>query len=135
MFTRLFFRGFITLAVFAIPAHTMTIIATFGSSITSDANSAAIQAGILAAVNQIQSQFSDPISVPITFGEGSGLGSSSTSIFQVSYTSYRAALVADSKTADDAVAIAQLPAQATSPLDATPHISLPVPHPSTHAIL
>src|SRR5260370_3409717 len=126
MFTRLFFRGFITLAVFAIPAHTMTIIATFGSSITSDANSAAIQAGILAAVNQIQAQFSDPISVPITFGEGSGLGSSSTSIFQVSYTSYRAALVADAKTADDAVAIAQLPAQATSPVDGSANMWLTV---------
>ncbi len=135
MFTRLFFRGFITLAVFAIPAHTMTIIATFGSSITSDANSAAIQAGILAAVNQIQSQFSDPISVPITFGEGSGLGSSSTSIFQVSYTSYRAALVADSKTADDAVAIAQLPAQATSPVDGSANMWLTVANADALGIL
>src|SRR5260370_42111680 len=97
MFTRLFFRGFITLAVFAIPAHTMTIIATFGSSITSDANSAAIQAGILAAVNHIQSQFSDPISVPITFGEGSGPRSTSTSIFQLGNTSYRPAFATDAK--------------------------------------
>ncbi len=117
MLTRLFFRGFITLAVFAIPAHTMTILATFGSSITSDPSSAAIQAGIMAAIGQIQSEFSDPISVPITFDEGGGLGSSSTSIFQVSYSTYRAALVADAKTADDAAAIAQLPVQATSPVD------------------
>jgi PEP-CTERM motif len=117
MLTRLFVRGFIALAVFAIPAHTMTIIATFGSSITSDANSAAIEAGILAAIGQIQSQFSDPISVPITFEEGGGLGSSSTSIFQVSYSTYRAALVTDAKSTDDAAALAQLPVQTTSPVD------------------
>jgi hypothetical protein len=117
MLTRLFLRGFITLAVFAIPAHTMTIIATFGSSITSDANSAAIQAGIQAAINQIQSQFSDPMSVPITFEEGGGLGSSSSAIFQVSYSTYLGALTADAKSADDALALAQLPVQAASPVD------------------
>jgi hypothetical protein len=117
MLTRLFLRGFIVLAVFAIPAHTMTIIATFSSSITSDANSAAIEAGILAAISQIESQFSDAIAVPITFDEGGGLGSSTTGIFQVSYSTYRTALVADAKTANDATAVAQLPVQATSPVD------------------
>jgi len=117
MLTRLFVKGFITFAVFAIPAHTMTIIATFSGSVMSDPNSAAIQAGILAAIGQIQSQFSDPISVPITFDEGGGLGSSSTSIFQVSYSTYLTALAADAKSADDAAAIAQLPTQLTSPVD------------------
>ena len=64
------------------------------------------------------------MTVPITFQEGGGRGGSSTSIFQVSYATYRAALVADAKTADDATAIANLPAQANSPVDSNANMWL-----------
>jgi hypothetical protein len=117
LYNRPFFRVLILLGAFSAPLHSLTIVPTFDSTITSDPNAAAIEAGILAAIGQIGSQFSDPIVVPITFQEGGGLGASSTPIFQVSYSTYRAALIADAKTADDATAIASLPAQATSPVD------------------
>lgn len=109
------------LAFFALPALPagLTITPTFDSSITNDPNAAAIQASINAAIAQIESYFLDPINVPITFQtQTSGLGGSSTPIFQMSYTDYRTALAGDATSTDDATALAQdVPAQALSPVD------------------
>src|SRR5206468_3424253 len=95
---------------------------TFDSSITGDPNAVAIEAGINRAISQIESDFSDPISVNITFMEGGGLGGSSTPIYQQSYATYRALLAADATTANDATALATLPVQATSPVDGNANI-------------
>jgi hypothetical protein len=57
----------------------LRIISTFGPSITGDPQGATIQATINAAIAFYQANFSDPITVTITFQEmGSGLGLSST---------------------------------------------------------
>src|SRR5262249_14489498 len=82
---------------------------TFDVSITSDPNAAAIEATINAAIANIESQFSDPITVNITFQKGGGLGSSSTYFATGSYASFLAALKADAKTGDDLTAVGLLP--------------------------
>lgn len=113
----------VVLAAFAlaVPAFStpFTIVATFDSSITSDPNHVAIEGSINAAISQLEGLFTDPITVPILFQEESGgLGESSTPIFQMAYTDYRADLIADAKTSNDATAVADdLPNQASSPVD------------------
>src|SRR5215472_4983026 len=66
-----------TLAVRGYTSGGLQINATFDASITGDPNGAAIEAAINTAIANIESQFSDPITVNITFQEGGGLGSSS----------------------------------------------------------
>ena len=103
----------------------MVITPTFDVSITSDANAAAIEATINSAIQIYQSVFADPITVNITFQEmSSGLGQSSFSFFSVSYASYRAALVADAKTPDDATALAHLPLGPNNPVTGTAFIDV-----------
>jgi hypothetical protein len=48
----------------------LIILPTFDASITNDPNAAAIEATISAAIAIVESQFSDPITVNITFAEG-----------------------------------------------------------------
>ena len=105
----------------------LVINAFFDSSITSNANSAAIQAAINQAVATFQGLYSDPITVSILFrfsttepdgtpmGPG-GTGSNYTVVYDRSWNSYINALVADSKTDNDRTANATLP---TSPLSST----------------
>src|SRR5689334_18458108 len=103
MFVRILLTSVSVFTITVAPAVAGLVIApTYDSTITSDVNALAIEAGIQAAINQIQSTFRDDITVPITFREGGGLGSSSTTIFDVSYTTYQNALLADSKSSDDA---------------------------------
>jgi len=95
----------------------LTIVPTYADNINSDPNSATIKATINAAIAEYAAKFSDNITVNMTFQEGGGLGGSSTSIFQTSYTGYRAALVTHATTTNDTTALASLPVQATSPAD------------------
>jgi hypothetical protein len=97
---------------------------TFDVSITSDANAAAIEAAINAAIGNIESQFSDPITVNINFAKGGGLGSSSTYFGTISYASFLAALKGDSKTSDDATAVGLLPNVATNPVNGATTINV-----------
>jgi hypothetical protein len=100
------------------PPAGLTIIPVFDSSITSDPQAATIEATIKAAVAVYQSDFSDPITVSITFKEmNSGLGQSQWSYYTFSYSDYRAALVAAASTADDATALAHLPIQTGNPVN------------------
>jgi hypothetical protein len=96
----------------------LTITPTFGSSITSDPNAAAIEAVINNAILTYQADFSDPINVTIQFNEmTSGLGQSTTGFFNVSYNTFITALRADAKTADDATAISLLPVANNNPVN------------------
>jgi hypothetical protein len=97
---------------------------TFDVSITSDPNAAAIEAAINAAIANIESQFSDPISVNITFKRAAGLGSSSTFFATASYAAFLAALKGDAKTSDDATAVGLLPNVATNPVNGTTTINV-----------
>ncbi len=66
------------------------------------------------AAGVIQSQYSDPITINITFAAGGGLGSSNTNLQFIGgaddYATMKAALIADATTANDATANANLPA-------------------------
>ncbi|MGN6504688.1 MAG: hypothetical protein ACTHM6_03900, partial [Tepidisphaeraceae bacterium] len=98
----------------SVQAASITITPTFDSSITTNANAAGIEAGINNAIAEIESKIgtstSTPLSVSITFANGtSGLGQSSQSLVGVSYVDYRAALAARSTSANDALALSNLP--------------------------
>jgi hypothetical protein len=65
---------------------------------------------INAAIQVYETKFSDPVTVNIKFQEmGSGLGMSSTFYNTISYSSFYNALVADSKTTNDVIALAHIP--------------------------
>lgn len=106
----------------------LTIVPTFASSITSDAQAATIQATINAALAVYQNNFSDSTIVTITFQEmGSGLGQSSTYISTFGYLNYRAALLSHATTADDAIAVASLPNVAGNPVNGNSSLKLTLP--------
>ena len=103
----------------------LVITPTFDSSITGDANAAAIEAMITNAINVFEAQFNDPITVTILFRyattepDGSplpagALATSTKGIYRVPWSAYISALVADATTTNDATANASLPG---SPLD------------------
>ena len=100
------------------------ITPTFDVSITSDPNAAAIEGAINTAIANIESQFSDPITVNIKFQKGGGLGSSSTFFGTVSYATFLAALKGDAKTSDDATAMGLLPNVATNPVNGATTINV-----------
>ena len=97
---------------------------TFDISITSDANAAAIENTIIAAIANIESQFSDPITVNILFEKGGGLGGSSTFFANLSYATFLASLKADKKTTDDNTAVALLPSVAANPVNGSSTINV-----------
>ncbi|MGA9996322.1 MAG: NF038122 family metalloprotease [Pyrinomonadaceae bacterium] len=102
------------------------INATFDSSITSNANSAAIQAMVNQAIVLYQSMFKDPVTVSILFrysttgpnGSPLGSGTLAQSNYVIytgtSWNTYINALNADAKSANDTTANASLPASALS---------------------
>jgi hypothetical protein len=103
----------------------LVINATFDSSITSNANSAAIQSMINQAIANYQSTFTDPITVSILFRysttqpNGAALGGGSLAqsnyvIYTVAWNTYINALIADAKTTNDTTANASLPASSLS---------------------
>jgi hypothetical protein len=103
----------------------LRIIPTFDSSITGDPQSATIQATINAAIALYQANFSDPITVTITFKEmPSGLGLSSFYYNGFTYSSYRAALVSHATTQDDTTALAHLPSSASNPVNGNQSVNL-----------
>jgi len=113
-------------AVVANSAGALVINPTFDSSITSDPNSAAIEAMITNAISIHESLFNDPIVVSIrfrysmTYADGttplpSGfLAASESVIYREPWNTYISALTADATTANDATANASLPDSALS---------------------
>jgi hypothetical protein len=103
----------------------LTINAVFDTTITTDPNAAAIENTINLAIANIQSMFSDPITVTINFKEmRSGLGQSSTFFGTLPYSTFLGALKADAKTNDDATALALLPSVSTNPVNGSPTINV-----------
>jgi len=100
------------------PSAGVIINATFDSSITSDPNAASIENAINTAIANIQSMFSDPITITIRFqAMTSGLGQSSTTLYGYPYGTFLSALKADAKTSDDATAAGLLPNASTNPVN------------------
>lgn len=75
------------------PAHALSIIDTFGSSVTSNANASQIEASIQSASNAIAALYSNPVTVTIDFElTNQGLGGSSQYLYAASYANYTQAL-------------------------------------------
>src|ERR1051325_6464808 len=107
------------------PAHGLTIVPTFDSSITNDPDGATIMATINSVIALYEANFSDPITVTITFQEtGSGLGQSSSFFVSRSYTTFRSRLASDATTPDDAAALAHLPGGSTNPVNGSTSVDL-----------
>jgi len=101
----------------------LVIIPTWDSTITADPNAAAIMNTINAAIQVYETKFSDPVTVNIKFAEMStGLGQSSTFLSTIPYSTFYNALVADSKTTNDTMALAHVPAGSIDPADGTSSI-------------
>lgn len=92
------------------PLAGLIINPTWDTTITSDPNAAAIENTISNAILVYETKFSDPITVNIKFAEmGTGLGQSSTFFSAIPYSTFYNALVADSKTTNDVIALANIP--------------------------
>jgi hypothetical protein len=103
----------------------LTITPTFDGSITSDPNAAAIEGVINSAIAKYESQFTDPINVTIKFQEmTSGLGQSNTTLYKLNYSDVYNALVADQKSTDDGVAVANLPSGSLNPVTGSSTINV-----------
>src|SRR5437762_12027852 len=103
------------------PARALVITPSWDTSITSDPNAAIIKSTINTAIEYYQTRFSDPITVTIKFQEITtpGLGHSSWWYYNISYSQFRTALQNDAATANDTIALANLPAGANNPVTGT----------------
>jgi hypothetical protein len=102
------------------PAYaTLTFAVTFDSSITSDANAANIENEINNALGVYTSIFTDNIVVSLDFKEGGGLGSSQTTLFNMTSAAVVAAMTTDATSPDDAIALAHLAAGPLNPISGT----------------
>jgi hypothetical protein len=91
----------------------LTIVPTFAASIKHDSHATEIEAAIRAGINQIDSLFSNEITVPILFEEGSGLGTSLSGYGDITYSQWKAALAVNASDANQLLAVKSLPAKNT----------------------
>jgi hypothetical protein len=71
----------------------LTINPIYGSSITSDPNAFTIESSIQTAINNLEGDIANPVTINITFSEiTSGLADSNTTYYPTSYASYLTAL-------------------------------------------
>jgi hypothetical protein len=112
---------------FSTPCYSQLVInPTFDSTITSDPNSAQIQTTINQAINFYKTNFTDNLTVNITFkiDQTISLGQSSFPVGSVSYTDFRNALVSHATTANDALAIGSLQPGSTNPVNGNSNVLL-----------
>lgn len=129
-------RRFLFVLVVALMANSssaqaqLVINATFDATITGNVNAAAMMTGINNAIAQIQSKFTNPVTVNILFQNmNSGLGQSSTFFNTPSYTQYRSDLLNNQiLSANDVTATNTLPAGPNNPVNAgqTMFMTLPL---------
>ena len=103
----------------------LVINPTFDSSITSSGSSAQIQATINQAIAFYNANYTDPITVEITFKvANTGLGSSSTGFIFDTYSNFRTQLGADASTPDDATALSFLATGAVNPVTGGANVAI-----------
>src|ERR1022692_329845 len=102
----------------ATSAYSLTIVPTFDSSITSDPNGPAMMAAINAAIQVLQTNLIDSLTVNILFvnDPNVGLGQSLTWGNDYSYSDYLAALRSSAASINDINAMSQLPNSANDPV-------------------
>lgn len=107
----------------------MTIVPTWDSSITSDPNVSEITNGIMFAIQTLESNLTDNLTVQIDFVENPnvGLGESSTWVYPAFYSQYRTALQASATSLNDSNALSQLPNSPIDPVLGESQIQLTLP--------
>jgi len=108
------------------PLAGLIINPVWDTTILSDPNAATIMNTISNAILVYETKFSDNVTVTITFKEmATGLGMSSTFIGTVPYATFYSDLVADSKTTNDVLALANVPSNGgINPVDNTSSIRM-----------
>jgi hypothetical protein len=87
----------------------LTIVPTFAANIRHDPRAVQIEAAINAGIAQIDSLFSNPITVPILFEEGGGLGTSYSGYGTITYAQWRSTMVTNATDTNQKSAVASLP--------------------------
>lgn len=109
-FLNVFAASALTIACLPSARANLTIIPTYDSSITSDPNAGTIESGIQAAINVVQANIANNLTVTIQYSETtSGLASTSASTSNVTLTDYKLALAQQHLSANDVIADATLP--------------------------
>jgi hypothetical protein len=105
----------------AVASKALVIVPTWDPTITNDPNAAAITNSILSAIQFYEARFSTPITVTIRFEEMSStlIGHSSWWYYNISYSQFRTALAQHAVTANDAIALANLPIGSVNPVTQT----------------
>ncbi len=106
----------------------LVINPTFDTSVTSLSNAADIENAFNYAALQYENLYSDPITLNITVESTPGtstLGQSNSRIFSTTFAALRTALINDSKSTDDATAIANFPATDPTPAGSTFGVNAP----------
>ena len=117
-------RSLSTTAEAPVPVTTLTgagltITPTFDASVD-----ASTQTVINNEITLYQNTFSTPITVAIYFyGMSSGLGQSTTWVYSSSYSTFRAGLVSNASSGDDALALANTASGSTNPVNGGSNIS------------
>ena len=119
-----------TMFASGVPAFgNITFTVAWDPTITGDPNAATIQSTINQALSVYSSFISTSIVVSLKFAEMNiGLGQSSTFYGTTTYSQYRSALVTSATSADDATALAHLPAGANNPVNNSTSIALSTPN-------
>ncbi len=111
------------------PAH-LVINPVFDSSISSDPNAAAIEYAINSTLQIFESEISTPITVTIKFKQiTSGLAQSNKPLDEISYTTFRNALLAHATTPEDKLAVQDdVPAGSVNPVNGSANVILSDPN-------
>jgi hypothetical protein len=119
----------ITACGIAGPAFSLTIVPTFDSSITGDANAAAIENDIYYAIGVMESNITDNVTVKIRYveDESVGLGENSTWIGDYSYPAFLSALKRHARSITDTNALSKLPNSTRDPVVGGTQIVLTLP--------
>ncbi|NBR85069.1 MAG: hypothetical protein EBS84_08145 [Proteobacteria bacterium] len=108
----------------------LTIVPTYDGSITNAAQAVAITNAINVAIQNLQSNLTDDLTVKILFVSDAniGLGQSSTWFNNWPYSDYLSALQARATSRNDALALSKTPATTTDPLanNSQIHMTLPL---------
>jgi hypothetical protein len=89
----------------------LTIVPTFGSTVTSSPLAAQIESAFNYAIGQFEAEYSDPVTVDVNVAyTGSGLGQSNQSVFCYPYATLKDALKANETTPDQITSAQDVPA-------------------------
>ncbi|HTV40922.1 MAG TPA: NF038122 family metalloprotease [Candidatus Sulfotelmatobacter sp.] len=113
----------------ASPLYALIIEPTWDPSITTNSEASAITNGILFAIQTLENDIDDNLTVKIDFVNNSNvdLGENSTYYLPVTYSSYLADLRSSATSVDDSNALSRLPVSSTDPVIGGSQIDLQLP--------